>query len=563
MFIARRSCVGLVTIVGAVALLAVGAPGASAAGQRYADPNGSGYVCSSDKPCDIVQAVNLAGSGDEVIVRPGLYGLAETLSVPTHVTIHGVAGQPRPVVMFTSLAGVTLQSYSTLRYMEIVEAEPTMTALAGQNATVDQVVVKGSSAADCAVALVNSTMLNSIVVARTTDGNAICSGAFQGMNLSSYRNVTAIAQNGAAIEADAYGPTANVILDVVNVIAKAGPVGAGLSARTESSGAYATILVNNTNYLKSWTYGAGAKVTVGSGNQGTPPTFVDEATGDYRQKAGSVTIDAGVKDGLNGTLDVDGDPRNVGAPDIGADEYVVPPTAATNPAAAVTDVGATLAGSVDPKGAPTTYRFEYGTTTTYGTSTATAGAGSGSGSVAVGASVSGLAPATTYHYRVVASNAAGVAHGGDRTFTTAPASAAGAPGTPGTPGTPGSSTPSAGGGFAGVKLVSTKLAYRRRSITLRLSCPASTVGKCTGRTKLTARRRSSGSRSATVVTLGRARFQVAPGRAARVKVRVTRAGRRLFAGTRRLRGRAASAAHDGAGLSKTTVAAVRIRKGTG
>jgi hypothetical protein len=560
MFITRRSCVGLVTIVGAVFALAVGAPGASAAGQRYADPNGSGYMCSSDKPCDLVQAVNSAGSGDEVIVRPGLYGLADTLSVPSHVTIHGVAGQPRPVVMFTSLNGVTLQSYSTLRYMEIVEGEPTMIALAGQNATVDQVVVKGSSAADCAVALVNSTMLNSIVVARTPDGNAICSGAFQGMNLSSYRNVTAIAQNGAAIEADAYGPTANVILDVVNVIAKAGPGGAGLSASTESPGAYATILVNNTNYLKSWTYGAGAKVTVGSGNQGTPPTFVNEATGDYRQKAGSVTIDAGVTDGLNGTLDVDGDPRNVGSPDIGADEFVVAPTATTNSASAVTDVGATLTGSVDPKGAPTSYRFEYGTTTAYGKTTAAAGSGSGSGSVAVGTPVSGLAPATTYHYRVVASNAAGVAYGGDQTFTTAPAGAAG---TPGTPGTPGSSTPSAGAGFAGVKLVSTKLAYARRYITLRLSCPASTTGNCTGRTKLTAHHRSSGSRSATVVKLGGARFQVAPGKVAKVKVRVTRAGRRLFAGTRRLRGRAASAAHDGAGLSKTTVAAVRIRKGTG
>jgi hypothetical protein len=559
MFITRTSCVGLVTTAGAVFALAVGPPGASAAGQRYADPNGSGYMCSSDKPCSIVQAVNSAGSGDEVIVRPGLYGLADTLSAPAHVTIHGVAGQPRPVVIFTGLHGVALQSYSTLRYMEIVEGEPTMTALVGQNATVDQVVVKGSSAADCAVTLVNSTMLNSIVVARTPDGNAICSGASQGMNLSSYRNVTAIAQNGAAIEADASGPTANVILDVVNVIAKAGQVGAGLSARTESSGAYATILVNNTNYFKSWTYGAGAKVTVGSGNQGTPPTFVNEATGDYRQKAGSVTIDAGAKDGLNGTLDVDGDPRNVGTPDIGADEYVVAPTATTNTASALTDVGATLTGSVDPKGAPTSYRFDYGTTTAYGRTTAAAGAGSGSGSVAVGAPVIGLAPATTYHYRVVASNSAGVAYGGDRSFTTAPAASAG---TSGTPGTPGSSTPS-GSGFAGVKLVSTKLAYARRSITLRLSCPASTAGNCTGRTKLTARHRSSGSRSATVVKLGRARFSIAPGKVAKVKLRVTRAGRRLFAGTRRLRGRAASAAHDGAGLSKTTVAAVRIRKGTG
>jgi hypothetical protein len=47
---------------------------------------------------------------------------------------------------------------------------------------------------------------------------------------------------------------------------------------------------------------------------------------------------------------------------------------------------------------------------------------------------------------------------------------------------------------------------------------------------------------------------------AKVRVRVSRSGRRLFAHTRRLRGRAASVARSEAGDSKTTVAAVTIRK---
>jgi len=105
-------------------------------------------------------------------------------------------------------------------------------------------------------------------------------------------------------------------------------------------------------------------------------------------------------------------------------------------------------------------------------------------------------------------------------------------------------------GFAGVRLVSTGLTLRGGFITVRLSCPAGTTGGCMGRTKLTARRR----------TLGRAAFSIGADSRAKVRVRVSRAGRRLFAHKRRLAGRAANAAHSGAGQSKTTVAAVTIRR---
>ena len=62
------------------------------------------------------------------------------------------------------------------------------------------------------------------------------------------------------------------------------------------------------------------------------------------------------------------------------------------------------------------------------------------------------------------------------------------------------------------------------------------------------------------MSLGRARFSIAAGTRATVKVRVSRAGRRLFARTSRLSGRAATAAQSAAGESKTTVAAVTIRR---
>ena len=94
------------------------------------------------------------------------------------------------------------------------------------------------------------------------------------------------------------------------------------------------------------------------------------------------------------------------------------PTATTGGASGVTDTAATLAGTVNPGGETTTYVFQYGTTTGYGSQTTAKAAGAGTSSTNASDTVSGLSPSTTYHYRIVATNASGPAQGGDMTFTT-------------------------------------------------------------------------------------------------------------------------------------------------
>jgi hypothetical protein len=86
----------------------------------------------------------------------------------------------------------------------------------------------------------------------------------------------------------------------------------------------------------------------------------------------------------------------------------------------VASSSATLEAQINPLGSSSTYRFEYGTSTSYGTSAPVpdASVGSGTGDVEVGQHLQGLQPATTYHYRVVAQNALGTVEGEDRTFTT-------------------------------------------------------------------------------------------------------------------------------------------------
>ncbi len=96
------------------------------------------------------------------------------------------------------------------------------------------------------------------------------------------------------------------------------------------------------------------------------------------------------------------------------------PTASTKAASAVTHSKATLNASVNPEGFTTNYQFEYGTTTAYGSKSPPSpkSIGSGSGAVSVSENLVGLVPNTTYHYRVVASNAEGTSYGQNQTFTT-------------------------------------------------------------------------------------------------------------------------------------------------
>ena len=94
------------------------------------------------------------------------------------------------------------------------------------------------------------------------------------------------------------------------------------------------------------------------------------------------------------------------------------PAVTTGGVADLTASSATLLGKVNASGARTTYRFEYGPTTRYGTKTPEGVAGANAGTINVTAPLTGLAPFTTYHYRLVASNRNGTTRGADRTFKT-------------------------------------------------------------------------------------------------------------------------------------------------
>lgn len=100
------------------------------------------------------------------------------------------------------------------------------------------------------------------------------------------------------------------------------------------------------------------------------------------------------------------------------------PVVDTTVAAGVDENGTILNGTVDPNGSNTTYQFEYGTSTSYGSTIPAKPqeVGDGTEVAQVSEDLSGLKPETTYHYRVEATNEAGVSVGTDRVFVTSASS---------------------------------------------------------------------------------------------------------------------------------------------
>ncbi len=96
------------------------------------------------------------------------------------------------------------------------------------------------------------------------------------------------------------------------------------------------------------------------------------------------------------------------------------PAVVTGAASNISQNTAFVMGTVNPEAtAVTDCHFEWGSSTGYGQSAPCSQVlGSGDGAEPVSAALTGLGPNTTYHFRLVATNAGGTSYGSDQTFAT-------------------------------------------------------------------------------------------------------------------------------------------------
>ena len=217
------------------------------------------------------------------------------------------------------------------------------------------------------------------------------------------------------------------------------------------------------------------------------------------------------------------------------------PTLETEAASDVSQTAATLNATVNPNGEPVSdCHFEYGTSTSYGLSLPCSSLpGSENSPVAVSASLTGLSLNTTYHFRIVATNATGTSEGADQTFTTQPNTPAiiGAAGSP--TGQSVLSSQEHKRPPAHVDLGSASLAAGQSgAVSIKVSCPAaesSCTGKVTLRTVAAVGAGTSAHRSkthkATILTLAVGAFTVAGGHVATITLHLSAKARALLAHT--------------------------------
>ena len=271
---------------------------------------------------------------------PGLYADAANMTI-SDVSVNA-SGPPGTSVLVNG-AGTTIDRLTTSGTGSVALNQGSIFPPTGT------VTLRRSRLGGSPVALTtrsNTTTVNSVV-----SDTLVQSGGAGAMAIASsggkYRNVTAIASGPgsrglAAVASIAItgppGPTSvkNSILrangGVTDVAVDVAPPLPSYCSTTPWLPECTTALVSGSLAVDHSNFRTqGGTLAAGSGaNTADDPQFVDAAASDYRLKPGSPAIDAGVDDADNGTLDLDGKQRKLGAAvDLGAFEADPPPAQTT------------------------------------------------------------------------------------------------------------------------------------------------------------------------------------------------------------------------------------------
>jgi hypothetical protein len=298
-----------------VALLLV--PSSAGAAQRWASAASSAGTgaCGPASPCSLAYAIEGATAGDEVIVAPDTYQLAQSIVAPDAIDLHGVAGKPRPrLIGSAATTALEFKAGGSVKHLAIEATGSGQDALTLRDSLGEDLLLR-SATGDGAKVNGISVLRDSVV---QTAGTGSGTAGLKVRHSADGGDVTLVNLTVTAPGADATGIRCELSTGQARVINSIVRGGLGDIDAT-SNGAICTARSSNFRPLLS------PGVVAGSGNQQADPRFVNAGGGDFRPLADSPTVDAGSADPQLGASDPAGCPRTLGAaPDIGAYEYAAP-----------------------------------------------------------------------------------------------------------------------------------------------------------------------------------------------------------------------------------------------
>ena len=283
---------------------------------RYAAVGGmtTGDCRSVLTACTLVRAAtapDVIVTGDTVHVASGDHELGSTpLQLGPEVSLLGPPNGVKPRLLGAAGTALVYLSYPSQRLadLEIVNTgtsgspQGVVTNSGGQTAVFERLIVRSP---DAALRLNGATIVRDTVAIGGSSSGAVVTAATTTLD-----HVTAIGGLGGAVHALDRDVT------MIGSIARS-------SGPADLRAAYTGTIVATASNYGSIAEERHDSVTPpeSGGNQTTAPVFVDLASGDVHQAAGSPTIDAGGDVPATDRRDVDGAARVVGsAADIGADE---------------------------------------------------------------------------------------------------------------------------------------------------------------------------------------------------------------------------------------------------
>jgi hypothetical protein len=333
-------------------LLLLGAANATAAAIRFAAPGGMALAsseCKLDDPCSLFNAASSEAqatalrTGDEVVAESGTYSAAADdlgpqgfVSLKEGIVLRAAVGQSRPVIVTTNELGAEplfVHSGDLVSGLEVRSAGPSGIDVVG--GIVDDVIVHDQHTFGIACEFFGGIVRDSVCLASGESSRAVASlqGGSAQLTLT-LRNVTAIAtgpsSTGLLLDEGGGG---QITLNAKAVIAEG--TAHDVRATALGTGSSASIVLEDSDFDSS----EAISLNGGTASATAPgtPTNIEAApllsADGFHEVTASPTIDKGATDGSSGTIDIDGEAREIGpAPDIGADERTDTTAKVTPPA---------------------------------------------------------------------------------------------------------------------------------------------------------------------------------------------------------------------------------------